>query len=101
MMKAAVIHAIIATLDNELEKHGKTFLTPVEANIILEQAGLLSDYTEERGRPLRKLLKAGKIPHAYKVAGKTSQWVIPHSSVRRALDKPHMDYSKRSDGPQK
>ena len=93
-MKPATIHAIIATLDNELEKCGKTFFTPVEANVILEQAGLLSDYAGERGRPLRKLLKAGKIPHAYKVAGKTGQWVIPHSSARRTLDKPHSDYPK-------
>ncbi len=93
-IKEETIRVIIAALDDALEKSGKTFFTTIEAIDVLQKAGLLSDHLEQRGRPVRRLLQAGRIPHAYKVSGKTGQWVIPHSSVRRVMDKPHTDYSK-------
>lgn len=47
-----------------------------EANRNLEKAGLLNDSENRPGRPLRKLLRAGYFPHAYKENGR---WVIPCS----------------------
>ena len=90
------VEVIIEALDKELERTGKTFFTPTEANHVLSGMGLLGDYEREPGQPLRYLLQAGRIPHAYKLGGKRSQWVIPHSSARRRLDKPNTDYSQQT-----
>jgi hypothetical protein len=73
------INGIIRKIDEFLEKTGKESTDPVEANEILEKAGLLSDSNTRRGKPFRDLLRKGLIPHAYQNGGKGSSWVIPHS----------------------
>jgi hypothetical protein len=75
------IEKIIAFLDSHLEKTGRFFLTAVEANKLLEQAGLLRDSPNRPGLPLRKLLRSGKIPHArQEPQRKYGRWYIPHSA---------------------
>lgn len=67
---------LIEFLDAYLEKHNLDGLSPAEASRILSEAGLITDDAQRPGETLRKLLRDGEIPHAYKEAGK---WVIPHS----------------------
>lgn len=73
------IEGIIRAIDSELEITGKPFLTPPEANAVLQRRGLLRDSIDRRGLPLRNILRSGQIRHAYQVAGKGSGWRIPHS----------------------
>jgi hypothetical protein len=74
------IKKIINAIDDELLRMGKDYLTPPEANLILAQKGLLGDRDDRNGLPLRKLLRKGKIPHAFQMGGKGSEWRIPSSS---------------------
>jgi hypothetical protein len=74
------INAIILKIDEFLEKTGKKSTDPVEANEMLEKAGLLNDSDTRKGKPLRELLRRGLIRHAYQPGGPRSSWVIPHSS---------------------
>ena len=67
---------IIKYLDDYLMKNHIQFISAPEANQILEEAGLLNDSIQRPGKPLRKLLRAGYFPHAYKNNGR---WVIPCS----------------------
>ncbi|HTL71062.1 MAG TPA: hypothetical protein VL404_07210 [Candidatus Eisenbacteria bacterium] len=83
--------AIIAAVDAELERTRKSFLTTIEANELLDRLGLLKNNPKENGKNLRIVLRTGLVPHAYKLAGDVGQWVIPHSSTRRTLDKPFID----------
>ncbi|MDR2147689.1 MAG: DNA-deoxyinosine glycosylase [Tannerella sp.] len=71
---------IIRFLDGYLEKTSKQSIGAPEANALLERYGILGDNESRKGKPLRELLRAGKIPHAYQVGGKGSEWVIPHST---------------------
>jgi len=73
------IPSIINKIDEYLNKNGKSSTNPVEANAMLEKAGLLRDSDLRPGLPLRNLLRRGLIPHAYQSGGKGSSWVIPHS----------------------
>ena len=73
------IKAIIDFLDNHLTRTGRQSIDPVEANALLEKAGLLRDSMDRPGKPLRGLLRSNKLPHAYQTGGKGSNWVIPHS----------------------
>jgi len=75
------ISKIIAFLDQIIEKQGVDHLTAVEANKVLAHKKLLNDSKARPGLPLRKLLRAQKIPHAYQLGGKNSKWYIPHSSI--------------------
>jgi hypothetical protein len=70
------IQKIIGFIDKYLEDTGKEFLTPPEANKLLDQAGILKDRPNRSGKYLRDYLRDGKIPHAYQVSG---YWRIPHS----------------------
>ena len=70
------IKNIIKFIDNYLEANNLQVLTPPEANDLLEQHEIFDDYKKRAGLPLRKLLRDGKIPHAYKENGR---WYIPHS----------------------
>lgn len=79
------IQKIIKALDRELERTGKSFLTPPEANKILERECILNDRDARSGLPLRKLLRQGKLPHAYQEGGKGSSWIIPNSSTNHSL----------------
>ena len=74
------IQKIIKFIDDTIEKRGITHLSPVEGNKILAEAELLNDSYDRPGLPLRRLLRSGRIPHAYQPGGKNSPWFIPHSS---------------------
>jgi len=74
------VNAIIQFLDEYLKRNNLKSLTPPEANELLAGAGLLADDKTRKGMPLRNLLRAGLIPHAYQLGGKYSRWVIPCSS---------------------
>jgi len=78
------ITAIISHLDKYLLQTGQQSIGPVEANAILAKAGLLKDNNLRKGKPLRELLRAGKIPHAYQAGGKGSEWTIPNSKKGKA-----------------
>jgi hypothetical protein len=71
---------IIEILDTYLEQNGYKTIGSAEANAILAKEGLLDDSDLHPGFPLRQLLRAGKIPHAYQLNGYRSRWFIPHSS---------------------
>ena len=70
------IEAIINAIDDFLVKTKQEFTTPVEINKYLERIGLLNDSTDRPGLPLRKLLRAGEISHAYQIG---TNWRIPLS----------------------
>ena len=74
------MNKIIKFLDDYLTKSGKASIEPVEANALLEKAGILSDSLDRPGLPLRRLLRKGHLPHAYQANGKNTPWTIPHSS---------------------
>ena len=74
--------AIIEYLDSYLIQSGRPSIDPVEANAILAKAGLLRDSKDRPGKPLRDLLRKGKLSHAFQSGGKGSSWTIPHSSKR-------------------
>lgn len=76
------INAIIQCLDNYMLQKGMKQIGAVEANAVLEAAGLLRNNNMHRGKPLRDLLRAGRLPYAYQ-RGRT--WIIPVSS--RSADK--------------
>ena len=71
--------AIIEFLDNHLTKLGLKAIGPVEANVLLEKAGILADSKDRPGSPLRKLMRKGQRPHTFQSEGKCSSWSIPHS----------------------
>ncbi len=75
---------IIKAIDDELKRTGKKYLTPPEANKILERLHILNDRDARSGLPLRKLLRQGRIPHAYQIDGKGSEWRIPNSSYKNS-----------------
>ncbi len=75
----ADINAIIAEIDRYLERSGFEYTNPVDANKHLEKVGLLRDSKHRPGKPLRDLLRAGLLPHAYQPGGKGTIWIIPHS----------------------
>ena len=57
-------------------QNGLTHIGAPDANTVLERNGLLRDSGQRPGKPLRDLLRAGKLPHAYQ-QGRT--WIIPIS----------------------
>ena len=73
---------IIEAIDSYLKKNKLKYVNPVDANNELSLQGLLSDSVSRPGNPLRKLLRDGKIPHAYQVGGKGSHWIIPLSKSK-------------------
>ena len=70
------INAIIRCLDNYMIQEGLTQIDAPKANAVLERNGLLRDSEQRPGKPLRELLRAGKLPHAYQ---KGRIWIIPIS----------------------
>lgn len=74
------MHRITKFLDDYLTKSGRADIGPVEANALLAKAGILRDSKDRPGKPLRDLLRKGKLPHAFQAGGKGSSWIIPHSS---------------------
>jgi hypothetical protein len=80
------IKTIIEFLDKYLEKTGRNYIDPVEANIILEKAGLLRNSKDRPGKPLRDLLRKGHLPHAFQSGGKGTAWTIPHSKNHKIIN---------------
>jgi len=74
------IKTIISYLDNYLTQTGQISIDAVSANAILSKAGLLTDSKDRPGKPLRNLLRDGKLPHAFQSGGKGSSWTIPHTN---------------------
>lgn len=75
-MDNSKVSLIIKTIDEHLEKSGQPLITAVAAADILEKKGILNDSSSRPGKPLRDLLRAGKLPHAYQDG---VFWKIPHS----------------------
>ena len=67
---------IIGLLDFHIEKRKCKYLTAIEGGKILDRAGVLNDSRQRLGKPLRDLLRAGLLPHAYQEG---VRWRIPHS----------------------
>ena len=80
------MNEIINFLDEYLRKTGKESIGAVEANALLDKAGLLKDNPQRPGLPLRNKLRKGELPYAYQVAGKGSEWVIPLSTAERPAE---------------
>ena len=74
-------------LDDYLRKTGKESIGTVEANALLDKAGVLKDNPQRPGLPLRNKLRNGELPHAYQKAGKGSEWIIPLSTAERPAGK--------------
>ena len=77
---------IVNFLDEYLRKIGRESIGAVEANALLDKAGLLKDNPQRPGLPLRNMLRKGELPHAYQVAGKGSEWVILFSTAKRPAE---------------
>ena len=77
---------IVNFLDGYLRKTGRESIGAVEANALLDKAGLLKDNLQKPGLPLRNKLRKGELPYAYQVAGKGSEWVIPLSTTERTAE---------------
>ena len=77
---------IVNFLDEYLRKTDKESIGAVEANALLDKAGLLKDNPQRPGLPLRNKLRKGELPYAYQVAGKGSEWVIPLSTAERPAE---------------
>lgn len=88
------IQQIIDYIDNWLIKNNKVYLTPPEANDLLEKAGLLNDRKERAGSVLRKLLRNGMLPHAYQIGGR---WFIPRSKDISRIEKKEVEMPKTYD----
>lgn len=73
-------------LDEYLQKTGRESIGAVEANALLDKAGILKDNPQRPGLPLRNKLRKGELPYAYQVAGKGSEWVIPLSTAERPAE---------------
>lgn len=67
---------IIKCLDSYMNKTDKKEIGAKEANAVLEEEKILSDSKTRPGLPLRRKLRGGMLPHAYK---KGSEWIIPIS----------------------
>lgn len=66
-------------LDKYLEEHNLKYITPRDANEVLDKAGILNDSKYRSGLPLRKLLRDHLIPNGYQQDGKGGKWFIYHS----------------------
>jgi hypothetical protein len=75
--------SIIKFIDSYLEKNNLLNIDIINANALLAKVKLLSDSKDRPGKPLRELLRKGRLPHAYQSGGAGTQWVIPHSSRRK------------------
>jgi len=82
------IEKIVNAIDSFLDKKNQRVTTPVEINPILERMGLLNDSSARPGLPLRKILRKGKIPHAYQIG---VNWQIPHSGASSRNLKPFLN----------
>lgn len=79
------ITRIIKAIDKFLEIKHQDTTTPVEINPYLEKEGILNDSALRPGKPIREILRKGKIPHAYQIG---VHWSIPHSGNNSKNIKP-------------
>ena len=70
------LNLIINFLDKCIEQKHVNKLSAVEAAELLDKVGILKDSVSRKGKPLRDILRAGLIPHAYQVG---TLWFIPLS----------------------
>ena len=94
-MKLTSMKAIIECLDNYMTRKGLKSINAIEANAVLSKAGLLADSKERPGKPLRDLLRKGKLPHAYQTGGKGSAWIIPLSKTGKAVSSNYQGTTQR------
>lgn len=67
---------VINFIDNYLKSKNLMEINAVDANALLAKAGILRDSHDRPGKPLREILRKGKIPHAYQNG---TRWLIPTS----------------------
>ena len=72
------LELIISIIDKYIESEHKDVLTAVEAGELLDKAGVLKDSLSRPGKPLRDILRAGYIAHAYQLSN--GRWFMPHFS---------------------
>lgn len=84
----ADVKRIIHAIDEFLELRNQKITTPVEINPYLEEKRILNDSDSRPGLPIRKILREGKIPHAYQIG---VNWQIPHSGKTSKLLNPIKD----------
>lgn len=77
-MNTLKLELIISIIDKYIEYEHKEVLTAIEAAELLDKAGVLKDSLSRPGKPLRDILRAGYIAHAYQLSN--GRWFIPHSS---------------------
>lgn len=77
-MNTQKLELIISIIDKYIEYEHKDVLTAVEAAELLDKAGVLKDSLSRPGKPLRDILRAGYIVHAYQLSN--GRWFIPHSN---------------------
>jgi hypothetical protein len=79
-MDNSKLKLIINSIDETLEKSGNSYITAVDAAKILDRKGILKDSETRPGKPLREILRAGLIPHAFQEG---VFWRIPHSGLSK------------------
>ena len=81
---------IVNFLDEYLRKTGRESIGAVEANALLDKAGLLKDNPQRPGLPLRNKLRKGELPYAYQVGGR---WIIPFSTAAKPVESEDVEVS--------
>ena len=81
---------IITFLDAYLQKTGKESISAVEANALLDKAGILKDDPRRHRLPLRRKLRNGELPYAYQVRGR---WIIPLSTAEKPVENEDVEVS--------
>ena len=97
-----ITKAIDSLIERTVGKNG--CVTAVEAGEELDKLGILKDSKTSKGMPLRKILRAGKLPQAKQDDGK--HWYIYHSSscpksTYANVNKQKVDVKKSKSQPSK
>jgi len=85
------ISKIIQLIDEFLNLNHQYETTPTEVSPYLEKKGILKDSRTRKGKPLRDLLRKGKIPHAYQVG---RRWIIPKSNINFSIKEKEIEPKK-------
>ena len=89
------VKSIIEHIDKYLTESDRISIDPVEANEILEKAELLRNSKDRSGKPLRNLLRNGRLPHAFQLGGKGTKWTIPHSNKGKTKNSNYSNTSNK------
>lgn len=84
------MNEIITFLDDCLRKADRESISAVEANALLDKAGILKDDPQRHGLPLRRKLRNGELPYAYQVGGR---WIIPLSTAEKPVESEDVEVS--------